>query len=224
MADTTFLTTADNRLEEDAATTANGADIYLEVGNGSGADAHRTILEFDASAFSYVVGAAKVRSRILALAAGADQCRAYKLINPGTGWVEAQSSYNNYKTGTAWPGGAGAFGDVDLAIYSDIVLLPIAGHIGIWWEITGLKDLVQDALDNEAGAVRLLIKSINEATGNHVDFYSKERDDGSSPAELVVTGSRIRTGRPNLRRSHYAARNEQRPGGWRPALAGLTNV
>lgn len=220
MADTTYYAAADNRLEEDSPTTTNGADIYLAVGQGSSADAHRTILEFDVSAFTGTVAAAKARLRLLSLAAGADQCRAYKLIDPGTGWVEAQSSYNNYKTGTAWPGGAGAFGDVDLAIYSDIVLLPVAGHVGNWWEITGLKDLVQDAITNEAGIVRILIKSVAEATANFADFYSKERDGGSSPPELVLS-SGIRSGRPVLQRSHYVSRHRQRPGSWRPSLLGM---
>ena len=71
-------------------------------------------------------------------------------------WVEDEATWNNYKTGSGWPGGAGAAGDAD---DTDEVEGSLPTGDPQWHNIL-IQDLIQDAITNRAGWCNLSLKFI----------------------------------------------------------------
>lgn len=226
MADTTYYVTADNHISASLPDNNFGNSTSgLIAGQDAGGNLFRTLLKFDISAITHAntIRAAKLRmyaNQVDSAPASEAASSAYKLIDPG--WTEMGSTYNKYDGSNNWPGGAGAFGDVEPSLRVQFAAPVVAGA---WKEAAGFGDICRDAVRHVAGIVNLLLRTDAETLDEWFAFRPLDYDSGSVKAELVVTtGSRIRSGRPPLRRSHYLSRHEQRPGGWRPALAGLTDV
>lgn len=96
----------DTFIESSAPTTVRGTSIRLRTDTG----AKHSLLEFDTSSID---SDATCDSATLSLwsedsAAGVDSYDIYSLASGVDTWVENQATWNNYKSGTSWPGSSGA--------------------------------------------------------------------------------------------------------------------
>lgn len=86
-------------------------------------------------------------------------------------WVEGTTTFNNYDTGLPW-----ATAGLGLSDYTTVGEVswttPLAADPFL---LEGLDDLAQDALDNRAGQLHLLLKLVDEVTTGHgVAFRDSE--------------------------------------------------
>lgn len=105
---------------------------------------------------------------------------AYKLSR--TDWVELQSTWNIYKTGSNWTAPGGDY----------VTSNPSGGSIvmpsGYGWVSWNVLDIVQDAYDGSIPA-EFLVRYADEAPGSYsaVRFYSKEyTDDITLRPKLII--------------------------------------
>lgn len=106
---------------------------------------------------------------------------AYKLTR--TDWVELESTWNSYKSGSSWTTNGGDY--VTSNPSGDDIAMP-AGYGWITWNI---NSIVQDAYDN-TNDVEILVKYDNESQANRAQslFYSRNyTDDTSLRPKLTVT-------------------------------------
>lgn len=158
--------------------------IFISEGN---IYTKRGILEFDISALPSGV---TILSALLKLyyhwAAGASSTGkttwAYKLTR--NDWVEAEATWNIYKTGSNWTASGGDFVTSSPSGGSDIV------PVEFGWMEWDVADVVEDAIDVESwSVVELLVKFATDTVGaeSRIDFYSKEYSgDTSLRPKLVI--------------------------------------
>jgi hypothetical protein len=84
-------------------------------------------------------------------------------------WISDECTWNVYKTGSNWPGGAGAAGDADDTLEVEGNTLDDIG----WCSLGDIRALTQDAVDNRNGYLKLLIKE-KLAANDDVNFRSME--------------------------------------------------
>ena len=152
---TTILTPGSGTYSKSTTPTVNNSgSANLFVGDNTGASsAYRTSLKFDTSSID---SGATVTSATLELYENS----AGDLAGIGSwatplqvmlvDWVESQLTWNNYKTGTPWPGSAGASTDgVDrrAAISATVTLDGTAANAYLTWSGATLTQNVQDFVD-----------------------------------------------------------------------------
>ncbi len=179
----------DTYLDSNNDITNYGSVNVIHVGwlTGKITAARRTILEFDLAAAGIpsdaVVSSTSLVLSCAAAAASAEAVRAYRLTRAD--WVENEATWRLYKVGigTDWtnPGG-----DYDSGTYVAGTLPTVTGD----WTLSdsGLVTLVKDALQNQSGILRLLIKRTTEAsTSADALFRSGEYTTVADRPELSVT-------------------------------------
>jgi len=110
--------------------------------------------------------------------------------SPARDWVEAQVTWNSYKTGSAWTNAGGDFSGTASAS-ATVPKTPT----GVWieWTSDQLKADVQDFLDNSSTNYGWVLKDSNEGWGSSPptyrirEFLSNNCGDPSLKPKLVVT-------------------------------------
>lgn len=149
----------DCELREESPTTNFNTDSAAFSATVDNNNKRQYILEFDASAIpsgSTINDASLTLNITFVLSSGLT----YKLTRLTQSFTEALATYNTYNGSDAWPGGAGAEGDTD-DTYALTGTYP--SSTGSW--SLDVKNLVQDAVDNRSGIVRLIYYPTNEIAG-----------------------------------------------------------
>ena len=179
----------DNNMASNAATTNYGNQIWLTIHDyGGGSQVSRDILEFD---ISDIPASAVFSQGDLSLYyysyGGADPSEktvwAYKLTR--TDWVELESTWNIYKTGSNWTSAGGDY----------VTSNPSGGSVNApadyGWMTFDIQAIVEDAYDN-SNDVEVLTKFALEdktsGTRSSLLWYSNNyTDDTSKRPKLTVT-------------------------------------
>jgi len=175
----------DTYLAKNAATTNYGTQYYLAI-NPSAISIWRSLLEQDATELpdGITISAATLYLYYFSTSAtlAGTTLRVLKLRKAD--WVEAQATWNIYKTGSSW-GTVGALNtttDIDTSITADATVP--AGYGWMTWNVLAH---VQDAYANVAKIVELLLYSTEGDVGKDWYAYSNDyTDDPSLCPKLVV--------------------------------------
>jgi len=176
----------DNFLRQHSPDTNYGAYTYLELRDGAPPLLSRSPLEFDISGLPAGVSIISATLSLnYYLKASTDPVGktvwAYKLTR--TDWVELESTWNIYKTGSNWTAGGGDY--VTSNPSGGSTAIP-AGYGWMSWNVLAI---IQDAYANSKSA-EFLVKFETEglATGfSRAYFYSKEyTDDTSLCPKLII--------------------------------------
>lgn len=167
--------TKDNFLGEDQDIN-HGTETFIALNNGP-FGAYRPILGFDISTLSNALLIEEARMKIYYYTEANDDPSgltvwAYKLTRDD--WHEEQSSWNSYKTGSSWSSAGGDY--VTSNPSGDSQDMPAA--MGHRWMEFDVKDIVQDAIDNELTHVNILVKFADEDDpADHTpSFYSNNEE------------------------------------------------
>ena len=165
-------------------TATSGLSVDLRINNRA-AGKYRSILGYDISDCEIPVGATIISATIDLSYIGFDfgdpvglTIWVYKLTRDE--WVETEVSWNNYNLGNAWTIAGGDFTTSAPAGGSAIVP---ASHATMTWTIT---DIIQDAIDNEANKVNLLLKYDTEESAGHHDAIFNSREAGANDQILTI--------------------------------------
>jgi hypothetical protein len=100
--------------------------------------------------------------------------------------VEAEVTWNEYKTGSSWSVAGGDYeGGAPLAVTHETSDLP---DVGNWFELEGFAPFAQDAIDNRSNVFEMI--GIAQAIRS---YYSSRTKEHGIPSELVVTSSYTHT-------------------------------
>ena len=154
----------DAYLDSANTSTNNGSATTLKIGDGAGkgTNSFRSLCRFDLSAHlpdNCQIGSCALRLHITAITGtwtpGADVNRLETEIL-ASAWIEAQATWNNYKTSTAWPTSPGAGLDTDATIWMGLAgFTPAVG----WMDTGDCGNSVRDAVQLRAAVVDLLLWS-----------------------------------------------------------------
>ena len=175
----------DTYISKNAATTNYGTQYYLAI-NPSETTTWRSLLEQDATGLpgGITISVATLYLYYFSTSAtlAGTTLRVLKLRRAD--WVEAQATWNIYKTGSSW-GTVGALNtttDIDTSITADATVP--AGYGWMTWNVLAH---VQDAYANVAKIVELLLYSTEGDVGKDWYAYSNDyTDDPSLCPKLVV--------------------------------------
>lgn len=155
------------------ADTSGGTNTEI-LTRGGGTFDRNAILKFDFSA----IGAGIITAASLKLTKnneGGGACTANRLTE--TGWVEAQVSWDDYATSTAWATAGGDFTGVDSVGFT------APGPSGNTVTMSVLTQ-VEYARDNVSDVAHFLI---NQSSSNFINFRSKEHATPADRPQLIIT-------------------------------------
>jgi hypothetical protein len=176
----------DNYMAQASATTNNGTAVTVRAGKAStGSSALRSLFTFNVSD---IPGGATIVSATLTFHVTT------RTGTPGTGtinrlrrtdWDEANSTWNNYKTSTAWTtAGCGSTAtDYDTSISGGTHAAPPSSGT---FDVTGLAAIVQDGLTNHAGLVYLVWRLDTESNTTNIQVDSSDGTTAANRPKLVV--------------------------------------
>jgi len=96
-------------------------------------------------------------------------------------WDEVTATWNAHDGVTAWPGGAGAFGDADETIEVETFTVGTSGDVKIH-----VEQFVQDAILNRDGSLSLIMyKTIPDGSQSNTQFASRETNTGTAPTLTI---------------------------------------
>lgn len=223
MAESTFVAVRDSLMNATFPTTNYGGINKVQHGvlyaGGAKTLLERGIGDFDLSSLGAVtvLHAELVRYIVEVFGAGGFGVEIRRCTRPGT-WVENEVTWNNYKAGTPWTVAGGDFSETDPPFVSYTEAL--ASEIGTF-TVTGLGQLVQDAIDKRAGILSIItrIADENPVEDQTVNWWSRESNLVADRWRVVVTYGSA-TVAPAERRDPYVPgrgeRGAARPG--RPAI------
>ena len=169
---------------DSADTGANhGSDDSLDAGfiAAKAGSTRRALLEFDLSAAGIPAGATIDAAQLDLVcnlaAASAESARVNRLTQQG--WVEAEVTWNDYKTVTAWAVAGGDFTTTDEVTWT----LPTSTGS---FTITGLATLTQDGLDNRGGKLEAILKRQTESGADSFARFRSGEWSASERPTLVV--------------------------------------
>ena len=169
-----FTPTKDSILFQDLPTTNDGAGSvlqeYVEIVGGAKTLWRRAILAFDVSSVAgEAINSAKL-VRQVSNVLGAGDCWVTRITR--TDWVEAQVTWNNYKSGSPWTAGGG---DIDAGTPAQVGFSE-PGGVGSQ-EVAGLVAFVTDAIANRGNVVTFIVRMKDESAGGSsrgAQWHSKE--------------------------------------------------
>lgn len=92
-------------------------------------------------------------------------------------WTSETATWETYDGVNAWPGGAGAFGDIALDVPEYEFLVGTSGNVKVF-----IVDLVKDAIDNHNGRLSLLVyKEFPDGDESQSAYASRETIKGFQP-------------------------------------------
>ncbi len=176
----------DNYLWEASPETNNGYDVLLHVVDGAFGETYRPILEFDIS--SLPAGATLISASLLLyyyFHEGTDPSGktvwAYKLTR--IDWVELESTWDIYKTGSSWTSGGGDYVTSDPSGGSTI--FP-AGYGWMTWNVLAIVQDAYDAGNPAEFLVRFATEGL-ESGSSYPYFHSNDyTDDTDLCPKLVI--------------------------------------
>ncbi len=177
----TLNPSADTYLSQGGADTNYGTSADLKVGKYTNWNC-TSVLTFNLASIPMpftVIGARL--SLYTTYADGAGTLAIARLLR--TDWVEAQATWNIYKTGSNW-GTAGALNASTDYTATDQV--STAGLAATNWVHFDLRSQVQYALDSVAGIAHFLLRDISAVTT--VDYVFNSSAAATNKPELIVCG------------------------------------
>lgn len=151
--------TADSFIREQSPTTNFGATSPLSI-TGFGGFPDRTLLEFDVSSIpaSATIDSAELKMRGDPIASGIFGIAVDRVTKA---WVEAEVTWGEYSSGNAWGLPGGDYDATDEVTASwDRATTP---------DTIDITALVQDALDNRAGTLSLIVRATDSNFGSAYD-------------------------------------------------------
>jgi len=176
----------DTKFYEDAPDTNYGSDVALNTGTAGGATyRNHVVLEFDISGLpsDAILDAATLYLYYYDWAFNNPNGRtiwAYKLTR--TDWVEAEATWNSYKTGSNWTTSGGDY----------VTSNPSGGSTTVpanfSWMTWGVLAIVQDAYDSSIAAEFLIKDGSEEDSTRYIPrWYSNDyTDDTSLRPKLII--------------------------------------
>jgi hypothetical protein len=157
---------ADTYVYLNASTTHYGTAASLDVGCGGSKDYElwRAIIYFNLSGFTYgsaSITAAQLNMVVTSVGASGSAFKCHRLTR--SDWVETQATHTIYKTSNNWSSAGGDY------TWTDVVSWTAPAATGTC-SITGMSNLVKDAIDNRSSALHLLLKSAEEGSVVHNDL------------------------------------------------------
>ncbi|MGH6999371.1 MAG: DNRLRE domain-containing protein [Phenylobacterium sp.] len=188
MATAELTATIDSSMDKEAPTNNYGALVFLWLGanvsGGSKTENRRSILNFDVSSLAgATINSALLRRAIQSSTGGGFAATVYRCTRPAD-WVEAEATWNNYKSATAW---TAAGGDYDASTPTPVGYTE-PGATG-QFDITGLAAFVTDALANRSGIVSVILRANDEAptsTERTTAQSSETPESPPAPPTLIV--------------------------------------
>lgn len=216
MAEASFEPQRDTSMNGKFKTTNYGATSTIRLGKlyggGTKSELYRTLLNFDVSSLAgeTIQTARLVREITLLAGVGGHGARVLRCTRPDT-WVEAEATWDNYKSGTPWTAGGGDFDAVTPPEVSFSEALETGSH-----SIFGLTAFVEDALANRSGIVSLLLRLGDESATDGLDqkthALSKEHPFATGRPNLIVEHGDVAAGPTERRYSDVLpAHGEARP-------------
>lgn len=158
----------------------------------------RAIGNFDVSALAgFPINSAKLVRGIHSLTNGGFSAILSRCERPAD-WVEDEVTWNEYRNGNAWDNAGGDFDDAGppaKLTYSE------ASATGTY-EITGLKDFVEDALTNRSGIVSIITRLADENPPVTTGALWRSKEHGSDVWRLVIDYTPTNPGRRGLNTPH----------------------
>jgi len=170
-----YRPTKDTFIADDAPT-SNLNGFGLRTGVAIGPAVRRTLMHFDLADFPEYTSIDDADLTVTVNQDGILDVEAYVHRITQTGWIEAQASWNNYATGSAW---ASPGGDYDLTTPAPVQWFQPATATHL--TITGLADFVRDALDHRSRQLHILLKQADEGfTALEYRYLDREAEDLTS--------------------------------------------
>ncbi len=188
----------DTYLSSSRPTTNFGSSVLLEIGffAAKGSDTLRTLMVFDVSDIpaGAVITSATLGLNASTAATSASVARAYRVVQDA--WTEGGATWNTYDGSNAWTT-AGCSDDGSDFTLTDGVDWNLPTSTGAF-DITGMETLVQDAVDNRAGNLHLLLRRIFETSTTSI--VTVDSGEHATPANRPLLTVNYTTGIPILGR------------------------
>lgn len=176
-------------LQQNQATTNYGTAATAKIGN-NGSNRLGILLEEDLTSQGLIsehITSAKISLRKASGPANSNTATA-AIARLTQSWTETGATYNTYDGSNAWPGGAGAFEDVDFKnfVYPCVQRGKTLDPSGVYYDYD-VTNLVKDAIDNRSNLLSVYMHFQTVASGS-TTWNSYNTDDSSSyPAKLIIT-------------------------------------
>lgn len=186
MATDSFEAVADSYINKLLETDNFGSDTFVRhgpiYGGGDKATLERGIVNFDVSSLAgATINSAKMVREIWSIANGGQGGQLSRCTRPA-GWVESEVTWLEYSNGNAWTEAGGDFDDTGPPAKITYTEPASTGT----HEVTGLKDFVEDALDNRSGIVSLITRLVDEIQSETTSYFWRSKEYGSNIWRLVI--------------------------------------
>ncbi len=155
---------------------------------GSKAFLFRSLMNFDLSGFpgdvADITSAKLTVDVLLVFEGGGDLVNVERCTRPAD-WVEAEVTWNDYNTGNAWTTGGGDVTGVDATSFN------VPSSTGLF-DITGLKPLTVDGIDNRSNILSIISSMDDEAdagANRGLKWRSSEATSGTKPTLEITYGA-----------------------------------
>jgi hypothetical protein len=180
----TFNPTKDAHIQEAAPTTNLGAATTIRV-QATAAAKIRSLLTFDLSSLGAITVASNVTLDLFHVAMSGSNFLA-GLSRITQAWIEAEVTWNIYSTGNNW---ATAGGDFTATGQVTGITIPAGSSADLRISGSLLRDLVQDAIDNQSGILDIIIHATEDVTGIKQFGSSENGNAGLHPLLTVNEGN-----------------------------------
>lgn len=177
--------TQDTWITNDSPTTNYGTSNVMTIGASSGKSGvirYTALINFDVSDIpaGSTIDDAKITFFVSALGWGGGfiDYSVHRIHENREDWHETQATSNEWKTGSSWTGQNATSAGVDYALsVPDGYTFQGPSASGEFWDLTGLATFVQDAVDNRAGILRIIIgRKGTIPSGNNNSFTVSSRE------------------------------------------------
>lgn len=169
---------ADNYFTSGNTTYNNGSTNPMEafVAVGKGAVQLRPIMKFDLAGYTYgsaAISAAKLNLNVTAKGATTAEGKVYRVTR--NDWTESGSSWKRYDISIDkdWATLGGDYTETDGVTFTS------PSDVGSF-SITGLANLVKDALNNRSNVLHIIIRATNETGGSDTHWHLTSKEDANS--------------------------------------------
>lgn len=186
MATLTQPASIDNYLDGVSQSQNHGASdfvgLQVEYGGGTKLGWRRPIMNFNLSAIpaGSIINAAEMHLEVWSTY-GAALAALIRCTRPAT-WLESQSTWLVYRTGSNWTNAGGDYNAIGPPAAMAVTVPAAPGT----WTITGLAGFVQDAVDNHAGILSIIMRLDDEDPGVNTGCVFRSTEYDSQDPEILV--------------------------------------